>query len=516
MPFINFFLLLIAYLFSGYGILNMVRIQLDKTYTITLSLLLGVAVASFIPFLLQLFYITLTDVSIFISIAVTTLLLSIPTGLRIRKEGISAALKPIIPGTIRIQACEIPFILVIGFLVFISVWRCYDLPPTSRDVLSGPEAIAEVAVREHTMVNSFFSIDLWSTNNQFKSPYLISLQLIYKLAGFPFGQIWLSIVFVSFLLFLYHAMREKLHPIIAGILLLMFIMTPEAYAYTFMILYDYSNMVFFCTSLYFLFGFLRGKPDSWSYLSGILMGIATYIRSETLVLAFLFLPLCLFIQWRNGSLKKSLVRDAAYYVPSLIGYYLPTQLWIKHYLPVHYDMGSLVNTHPSDLGPLFQRYHDIVTRLLASEFAIHLWGYIFFATFFLFIAELVFVRSFTKEARNWLYAIVVLYLGLGFLGFILPLMNLDETTKRSMFKLLPVVVLYLSNNQLLTRLSGWITRWEATPMGKPALAGADAKGGGGSKTGVLSSKSVLTKSGKTVAAPSAGQKSPNPRKGKGK
>ena len=57
--------------------------------------------------------------------------------------------------------------------------------PTSRDALSGPEAIAEFAVREHSMINSFFNIDLSTTNNQFKSPFLISLQMICKMAGFP-------------------------------------------------------------------------------------------------------------------------------------------------------------------------------------------------------------------------------------------------------------------------------------------------------------------------------------------
>src|SRR5262249_46834424 len=157
--------------------------------------------------------------------------------------------------------------------------------PTSRDVLSGPEAIADIAVREHTLINSFFNIDLWSTNNQFKSPFLISLQLIYKMAGFPFCQTWLSIVFVCITLFIYQALRERLHPLLAGMLLLLFILTPETYAYTFLLLYDYSNMVFFFLSLYFLLTWTCNGGQTASrnqfYFAGLLMGIATYIRSET-------------------------------------------------------------------------------------------------------------------------------------------------------------------------------------------------------------------------------------------
>jgi hypothetical protein len=284
------------------------------------------------------------------------------------------------------------------------------------------------------------------------------------MAGFPFGQVWLSIVFVSFTVFLYHALKEKIHPIIAGLLLLLFLMTPEMYAYTFMILYDFSNMIFFFLSLYFLFDYFKSGIRTHFYFAGLMMGIATYIRSETLVLAILFLPVILLSQRRKKDSFTKIVKANVYFLlPSLLGYYLTAQLYIKYYLPVHYDIGGLVNDHLSDLHPLFQRYSDIVSHLMISEFGIHLWGYILYVTGLLFLAEGIFVRRYSREARNWLYAILVLYLGVGALGFALPMMNLNETTKRSLFKLLPLAVLYLANNELLIRLSQRISRWEGTP-----------------------------------------------------
>lgn len=481
MPLIAFLLLTISHFMSGYGIITLFDIRLSKTFTITLSLLLGIAVASFIPFLLQLFYIVLTGPSIFLSLAVTALLLNIPTFRRIRREG--SGLKVPRRGSFRIRPYEIPFFLIIGFMVFVSVWRCYYLPPTSRDALSGPEAIAEYAVREHTMINSFFNIDLWSTNNPFKSPYLISLQLVYKLAGFPFGQVWLSTVFISFTVFLYHALRQRVHPVIAGFLLLLFTMVPEVYSYTFMILYDYSNMVFFFLSLYFLFDYFgtghpakvpgtsAAGPATNLYFAGLLMGIATYIRSETLVLAVLFLPLLLLIQLRERYPIKKIVRaQLLFLLPSLVGYYLPSQLYLKYYLPVHYNIGSQVNNHLNDWQPLWQRFKDIITRLMTGEFSIQLWGYILYIFFFLFLVELIFLRRFSKEARNWLYAIVVVYLGLGILGWILPLMNLLESTKRGLFKLIPLIILYIAANGWLTRLSSHIYRWEQSPPARRKIS----------------------------------------------
>jgi len=474
---ISYLLLPVYYLVAGYGVLTLFRLRLKAAYMITLSVLLGVAVASVVPFLLQLLYVPLTPVTVFGALILAGVALNTPGILRIRRDGFTAFRQSLKPPPFRLLPYEIPFLAVFAFLVIVSIWRCYYLPPTSRDALSGPEAIAEFAVREHSMINSFFNVDLSTTNNQFKSPFLISLQVITKMAGFPFGQIWLSAVFVSFTVFLYHALKEKLHPIIAGLLLLLFLMTPEMYAYTFMILYDYSNMIFFFLSLWFLFGYFRNKTASWFSFSGLLMGVATYIRSETVVLALLFLPPILLVLKREGmSGGKMALAILSFFLPSLLGYYLPGPFYIGHYLPAHYDVGSLVNTNLSNWSPLFQRYSDIVTRLIASTFGIHLWGYIFFIAAALFIVEFFVPGRYDRNARNWLYAIVVLYLGLGALGFALPLMDLNDTTKREFFKMIPLLLLYLADNAALIRLSQWISGWEGKPVviGWPLAAGAGA------------------------------------------
>jgi len=215
------------------------------------------------------------------------------------------------------------------------------------------------------------------------------------------------------------------------------------------------------------------------------------------------------VQWRKKMPVKNIaLGNGLFLLPSLLGYYLPSQLYIKYYLPVHYDIGGLVNNHLSSLQPLFQRYGDIVTRLLAGEFAIHLWGYFFYFAALLFLAELVFVRRFSREARNWLYAVLVLYLGLGVLGWLLPMINLNETTKRAMFKMLPLVLFYLANNELLIRLSNVISRWEEAPF-RGSLAGATA--GRPAPASAAPPKSVLTRSGKTKpAAPPAKQRNNPP------
>jgi hypothetical protein len=278
--------------------------------------------------------------------------------------------------------------------------------------------------------------------------------------------------FYQFTIFLYHILRQRVHPVIAGALLLIFTMIPEVYSYSFMILYDYSNMVFFFLSLYFLFDHFgdKDKRKTYLYFAGFLMGIATYIRSETLVLGILFLPLLVFIQLREKyPIKKIALASVLFIIPSLVAYYLSTQFYIKYYLPVHYNIGSQVNDHLSNLQPLLQRYKEIVTRLMTGSLAIQLWGYILYLFFFFFLAELIFLRRFSKEARNWLYAIIVVYLGLGILGWLLPLMSLLEGTKRGLFKLFPLLLLYLASNGWVIRLSSLIGRWENTGASKSSV-----------------------------------------------
>jgi hypothetical protein len=240
------------------------------------------------------------------------------------------------------------------------------------------------------------------------------------------------------------------------------------------------------------------------------MGIATYIRSETLALSLIFLPPILLMQWREKlAFKRLVLPDVLFFLPAVIGYWLPTQLYIKYYLPVHFNLGSLLNTHVLDLGPLFQRYSDIYTRLLTGTLAIHLWGYFFYLTAIFFVAEALLIRSFTKEARNWLYAIFALYLGLGVLGWLLPVIDLTDTTKRALFKMLPLCLFYLANNQLLLRLSQSIARWESIPFVQRVAATRGASPG--ARPATASGKAVLTKSGKTtIAGPSpTGSRSPS-------
>lgn len=450
--------LVIAQFFAGFGLLGYFRVKIKPGLYIALSLLLGVAIFSFIPFLLQLITAPLTGINIFATLMVACLWLN--THFRRKWRLLSDQLRQT---RFRIRLYEWPVLLCLLFIVALSVWRCFYFPPTPRDLTSGAEVIAEYAVKEKTMINSLFTVNLETTNNQFKPPFITSLQIIYKYAGFPFGQIWLSTVFIAFLLFLYHALSRHLHRMPAGLLLIMFLAIPEMYAYTFMVLFDYSNAVFFFLSVYFLIEYFKRKQTNYLALAGVLMGVATYIRSETLILAGLLLPAVLVHHLKSKDHPGRIIRSGAWMmVPSVILYFLSITLYFNYYLPVKYDVQGLVNTNLMDLSPVWQRLKQMNSRLIFTSEKPGYYAYFFYIFLIVLIADLLMSYKLNRNSRNWLFAVLVVYFGMPVLGYLLPLLDIDHSTKRGLFRIFPLMLLYMGTSNVLRDVSGKIKKWEIT------------------------------------------------------
>ena len=441
---------------AGFGVLCLLKIYLNTAFCISLSVLIGIAVFSVIPFLLQLAYIPLTAFTIFSFLIATCVLLNFNS----KKEIIRLfnELKNYRP---QLKPYEIPSLLLIGFMVFVSAWRCYYYPPTPRDLTSGAEVIAEYTAHEKTMVNSVFTADLSTTNNQFKPPFITCLQIIYKYAGFPFGQVWLSSVSIFFLVFLYHALSIRLHKIITGLLLVMFIAIPEMYAYSFMVLFDYSNTVFFFLSLYFLFEFFNNRQTNFITLSGILMAIATYIRSETLILAG-FISIAIFFHYRFRSIfLKTVIKEGSYFLlPSLFVYLLSITVYINWYLPSAYNVSTLLNQDLLNPAAFYRRISDMTEHYLLSKNAVNYYGYFIFIFLIVFCINAFYKNAWNKNSLNWLFAVFVIFIGLPFIGYIFPLYDLDNSTKRGLFKIFPLMLLFMANSKFLISLSDRIKKWE--------------------------------------------------------
>ena len=449
-------LLTLLQLLAGFGVVTLCGIKLRPSLLLSLSLLLGIVVFSVIPFLLQLFYIPLTASFISIAIVIITWLLNWHFA-----RGIGELKQDLRGKKISIAVYEIPLMLVITALVLISVWRCFYLPPTPRDLTSGAEVIAEYAVKEKTLINSVFSVNLESTNNPFKPPYITSLQVIYKYAGFPFGQIWLSTIFIAFIIFLYALLRQHLHRLLAGLLIIIFIAIPEMYAYTFMALYDYSNAVFFCLSLYFLFRFFKSREKNLLFFSALLMAIATYVRSETLILAAVTAISLVIHHWRHKDNIKTILQSTfIFLLPSLVIYLISVTLYINYYLPVQYNVEGLVRKNLFDFLPFVIRLFEMNDKVIFSSNGVSYYSYFIFIFIGILLIDAIWKEKWDLQSLNWLFGVAVIYIGLPLIAHLFPLFDLDHSTKRGLFKIFPLMLLYMANSRFLRHVSDKITMWE--------------------------------------------------------
>ena len=440
----------------GVGLLSLFRIQLRTIFFFALAVLIGVAVFSFVPFVLQLLYVPITSFTVFGTLLLIALLLNI------RPLTNAKHLKTfILPTKVGIKLYEIPFLLVTGFIVFLSVWRCFYLPPAPFDAISGGELIAEYAIKEKTMINSAFAVE--PNGNTLKPAFLTSLQVIYKMAGFPFGQVWLSNVFICFIVILHHLLSRNVHRLLAWLLLLMFISIPEMFGYTYMALYDYTNAVFFFLSIYFLVEFFQTQQRNFFWLSATLMSIATYTRPEMPVLIVMLLPMAIYNKLKEKvSIWRSMKICIEFGLPSLLVYLLSVTIYINFYLPQEYSVAEQVNPNVWNVSSAFNSIAKASSNLIFSKKGIEYYSYFIYIFLTLVLAELIFKRKLNREAKNYLYSIAVVFLAYPLLNHLLPGLTIENSVKRGYFKMFPLMLMYMSCNHFLSTLSDKIEKWEMT------------------------------------------------------
>lgn len=467
MNFAGLLFLLLAHYTTGNGLIHLFRLRLSRTVNFALSMICGVLILSLIPFVLQLFYIPITILTITISILLSALLLNLKRLLTIR----SFKIKPVTKLSFNKPLYEWIFIGLFILLMIPSVWKCFYMPPYARDMLSGPEIIADYTVKEHTMLNSVLSLNLESTNNHLKPPFVTDLQIIYKLFVHPFGQLWLSVIAISFLIWLYAFLKEKLHPVLAGISLLLFIGIPSLYGYTYVILFDYSNMVLFFAGVYFLTEYMVRQEDNLLWFSILMFGFATSIRSDTLVLVCMFVPLLLFyaLKHKTGIVKSTLHTIAFVGIPYFF-YFIWVDVYLKYYMPGDFSVANEINKNLGDVSVFFNRMGDITTQYLFGGYGVELYAYYIHIFCILLIADLIVTKKLNTEAKIALYSLAVLYVGLPLLGYLLPLFDLENTTKRGLYKMMPLILILFRNNSLLQKASVSIYNWENAVNNTPAQA----------------------------------------------
>src|SRR5690606_24591393 len=237
--------------------------------------------------------------------------------------------------------------------------------------------------------------------------------------------------------------------------------TLKCFGYTRMILYDYSNMVLYAMGAYVLSLYWNDRKNSQFWLAAFLFGLSTFIRTDTLILLSLFLPL-FFIDWyqKKYPLKKLVLGFGGLMGISLLMYVFIMNFYLPISIPSPLNVSGDLNKDWSNIGLFFTRFGEVNDRLIFSEFGVNLWNYFIYIFIFILMVNTIVYRQPNKQEAFWLYMVLVIYLCIPLMYYIIPILDLNNSSKRAMFKILPLMLFYMANSRLFTRISQAVWNWE--------------------------------------------------------
>ena len=113
--------------------------------------------------------------------------------------------------------------------------------------------------------------------------------------------------------------------------------------------------------------------------------------------------------------------------------------------------------------PLINRFWEMNKQVFFSVNGVNYYGYFMFFFIAVLVLDSIWKEEWDTRSLNWLYGVLVIYMGLPFIGYLFPLYDMDHSTKRGLFKIFPLMLLYLANSRFLIFISERIRNWEYAP-----------------------------------------------------
>ena len=449
-----------AQFLTGFGLISNLRPVTNGFSLLGLSMLTGMGVSSVLPFVLEFSHVPIARTPVFIGLLASTL---VSRGLL--RNRLTYLRNVFAWDRLALRLYELPFLVFWGYLLLISAWKCAWFPNLPFDMIVGPDLVATFAVREHTLVSSVFTEHLPSvstfSNQPFYAPFTAMQQIIYLLASdgvgpFAFGKLWLTVLVIAFGLFFYAELRERIHPLLAGLLVTLVALSPELFAYTFLVQTDWANAAFFATGGMLLQRYLVSGKRGVLISSTLFLALACWTRTETIF----FVPigsLLVFSKLIRPFPAKAVILATLLLIICAI----PVVFWnygfLRGYvaLPANTHLGTLHNVPGNYLGTLWSIYTTMNEQVV---FEMDYWNYAVLIFFALASVNVLLFRD--KEGLTILAWIFGTYLLFGLLILHVDGANIPYTFRRGFFKILLLMYAYLGTTSLFRWLSGWLSRWE--------------------------------------------------------
>ena len=446
-----FIVILLMNALTGFGIMGSLKTRLPRSMTIPLAPLVGMFVHTVLLFAVDLFPWGIGKESMTL-VAVLALVAS-----HLRWNAVRAFYRELLASpTWTLKMYDL--VLIIGILItgYVVFWAAWYWPVTPFDAMAGIDLVARETVREGTINNRVFTDPALSghlSNQPFYAPYAMLMQVIYRLLGFGYGQVWLAVTALFFSWFLLASLRQVAHPFLAGVLWLLAILTPEFLGYTYLLQTDYSNAVFLSAAVIVMAFSVEREEVSAMGLAAVLFAAACWSRTETIVLVGIGLAASapyLMKRYQGAAPWKTL---GLLFVGGVLTFAAWSGFYLQMVLPVRPDTAAELTFF--DGGRLASVIQDLFANVIIN---LELWGLAFPLFAVVIAASVIRYRSWQPVLPLiWIGAILV---GLILVGTVFTAAVVEQTLRRGIFKLIPLLFLAVAWTPLVANWSERLTKWE--------------------------------------------------------
>ncbi|MBD2704979.1 hypothetical protein IC229_30400 [Spirosoma sp. BT702] len=461
--------LIVTQFLIGFGVLARLRPVTKGLSLLGLSMLAGLGISSVLPFVLQFAHAPIARFPMFIGLGLLAAL-----SLLLLRGQFTYLRDVFARKQFMVHLYELPFLGFWAYLLFISAWKCAWYPNLPFDTIVGPDLIATFAVRERTLISSVFTAHLPSvsvfSNQPFYAPFTAMQQILYLLAAggigtFAFGKLWLTVMVLAFGLFFYADMRERIHPLLAGLLVTMLACSPELFAYTFLVQTDWANAAFFVVGVMLLQRYFDDSQRSTLLAATLFFAFACWIRTETILFVFIGSAL-LFAKSLRSSPGKAVLKASMLTVACLLPFIFWNYIFLRGYvvLPASTHLGTLQTVSGNYFTNLFTIYGKMTDTVLLHDtyWNYSVWAFLAFTTL-----NFSFFRS--KQGLPILIWILGIYGLFGLLIMHIEGANVPFTFRRGFFKILFLMYFYLGYTTLFQRITNWLFQWEEKTLSQASI-----------------------------------------------
>ena len=438
--------------FTGFGVLATFRTRMPRSMSVPLALMIGMFIHSILFIGVDILHLGMKQ-STMVGSAVVGLLLSHLWWKRVSPWYGELFARP----RFTLRMYDFVTLWAAGAAGYFVVWAAWYWPVTPFDAMAGIDLVARQTIADGTVVNRVYSdptLNGFLSNQPFYAPFAMLMQVIYRTMGFGNGQVWLGISAVMFSWFMWSSLRQVAHPFIAGVLWLLLIFTPELLGYTYLLQTDYINAAFLTSAIVLLYFSAQNEEfDAWA-ASAVLFAAACWSRTETIALVGLGLIVSipfLFRQHPRRMVLKYVITAAA---AGFFTFALWNVLYLQVLLPSRPDAASeLIGFDPSRFSTVFV---DTFTNVILDK---GLWA----ATFVLFAAALILNLVIKRTGAPYIILmwIVAIFIGLEIVGTIFTAAVVEQTLRRGIFKLIPLIFLYVAASPIMVEGGKRLAAWEA-------------------------------------------------------